>query len=364
MLIADRLSVPDDTSALLCDMDGVLLDTVAMDCEIVNRLLGAHQVAEVPRQIIREYFPYDIPEFWRLLIGRIGLKIPQEPFDELVREHSKARESSAAAVHDGVAEILADAQARGLMTAVVSNNPEAEVEHMLALAGLRDYFGAVVGNDNPGIAKKPAPDTYLEAARRLSGPASCAALEDSLTGAQAASAAGCFTVGVATGAADFASLSASPYVDRCYDRFAPCQVALGRDGALVTPDEFVSHMIGQIARGLGCSVDVVWTNDDWNQLGHELGCRAAGLRASRGTAVAPGVILRGNGAGDVRLRGAGQLADGRPLVSMLEGLATGCGVDLEVLGTSAEDPRHAWEGIFRGVGIGLSKLAVGGSDEN
>src|ERR1022692_1170727 len=169
MLIADRLAVPDGTRALLWDMDGVLLDTLTMDCELVNRLLSAHATAEVPRRIIQEYFPYDIPQFWRLLLSRIGLEIPPGAFDELVREHEKARESSDIAVHDGVAEILADARDRGLQAAVVSNNPEADVERMLVTAGLRNYFSVVVGNDDPGITKKPAPDSYLEAARRLEG---------------------------------------------------------------------------------------------------------------------------------------------------------------------------------------------------
>ena len=203
MLIADRLAVPDGTRALLWDMDGVLLDTLTMDCELVNRLLSAHGAAEVPRRVIQEYFPYDIPQFWRLLLDRIGLQIPPDAFDELVRRHEKARESSSIAVHDGVVEILTEARDRGLQAAVVSNNPVADVERMLVTAGLQDYFSVVVGNDDPGMAKKPAPDSYLEAGRRLEGAAQRVALEDSLLGAQAANAAGCWTVGVATGATDF-----------------------------------------------------------------------------------------------------------------------------------------------------------------
>jgi HAD superfamily hydrolase (TIGR01509 family) len=382
MLLADRLAVPDGTRALLWDMDGVLLDTLTMDYELVNRLLRAHAAAEVPRQIIGEYFPYDIPQFWLLLLNRIGLEISPDAFDELVREHEKARESSDIAVHDGVAEILAEARDRRLETAVVSNNPVADVERMLVAAGLRDYFSVVVGNDDPGIAKKPAPDSYLEAARRLAGAVPRVALEDSLLGAQAANAAGCWTVGVSTGATDFETLSASPYVDRCYASFAPCRVVLGCEGvtktSLVTPNEFVGHMIEHMAWRLGCPVDVAWTSDDWHQLGHELGSRVAELYRLHGSAAALGMIddgscdvaLRCGGTGDVRLRAAGhvdpewfpglpceRLASGQPLVSMLHGLAAGCGVDLDILVASAEDPHHAWEGIFRGVGIGLRKLA-------
>jgi HAD superfamily hydrolase (TIGR01509 family) len=383
MLIADRLAVPDGTRALLWDMDGVLIDSLTMEYELVNELLSAHGAAEVPRRVIREYFPYDLPQFWRLLLEWVGLQLPPDALDELVRGHVEARGSSAIAVHDGVIEILAEARNRGLRAAVVSNNPVADVERILVMAGLRDYFSVVVGNDGPGMAKKPAPDSYLEAARRLAGPAPRVAIEDSLLGAQAANAAGCWTVGVATGAADFDALSAAPYVDRCYTSFKPCRVVVlsGDDVAgksLVTPSEFVSQMLEDIARLLGCSTDVIWTNDDWAQLGRELGWRVAALWRPQSTSVAPAVIrdgssvviLRSGGTGDVRLSAGGQvdlerflglscgtLPDGQPLVSMLHGLAVGCDVDLNILVTSLEAPGHTWEDIFRGVGIALSKLA-------
>ena len=385
MLIANRLVVPDGTGALLWDMDGVLLDTLTMDYELVNRLLRSHApgVGEVPRQVVRAYFPYDIPDFWRLLVSRIGLDVPQDTLDELVREHEKARESAEITIHDGVAEILADARDRGLRAAVVSNNPAADVDRMLRTAGLRDYFAAVIGNDDPAIEKKPAPDAYLEAVRRMAGAGTYVALEDSLLGAQAAKAAGCWTVGVATGATDFEALSSSPHVDSAYAAFIPCRIEFGREGvtkkSLVTPNEFVSHMIEHIAWRLGCSVDVLWTNDDWFQLGRDLGQRIGELVSLRGAAASLGMIddgscevaLRRDSKGNARLRSVDQvdldwflalrceqLRNGQPLVRMLHGLGAGCGVDLDILVTSVEDPHHTWEGIFRGVGIGLSKLAA------
>jgi imidazoleglycerol phosphate dehydratase HisB len=209
----------------------------------------------------------------------------------------------------------------------------------------------------------------------------CVALEDSLLGAEAAKAAGCWTVGVATGASDFERLSSSPYVDRCYACFAPCRVVLGREGvtkkSLVTPNEFVSHMIEHIAWRLGCSIDVFWANDDWFQLGRELGHRIAELCPVQGSTGVLGMIddgscelaLRWDGTGGVRLRAAAQVdldwflalrceqvPNGQPLLSMLRGLGAGCGVSFDILVASAEDPHHTWEGIFRGIGIGLNKL--------
>lgn len=389
MLIADRLAVPEGTGALLWDMDGVLLDTLTMDYDIVNKLLADHPgvqtAAEVPRSIVRAYFPYDVADFWPLVLAATGRQLPEATVDELICAHRTARAGSVAPVHSGVVEILQDARRRGLRSAVVSNNPESEVAQMLAAAGLGGYFSTIVGNDNPGMRKKPAPDPYLEAARRLAASAQCVAVEDSLLGARAAKAAGCWTVGVATGASDFAALSSSPDVDLCYVSLTPWRVELGRAGvtqkSLHTPNEFVSHMIEHIAWRLGCSIDVTWTSDDWARLGRELGQRIAGLGRVRDSAAALGMIDDGScelalhwaSDGGVRVRGSAQvdldwflalrceqLTNGAPLVSLLHGLGAGCGVDLDLLVANAEDPHHTWEAIFRAVGIGLHKLTAAG----
>ena len=64
------------------------------------------------------------------------------------------------------------------------------IELVLCEAGLAECFEATVSSEE--VARgKPAPDVYLEAARRLnSDPARCVAIEDSSNGLRAAAAAG------------------------------------------------------------------------------------------------------------------------------------------------------------------------------
>ncbi len=64
------------------------------------------------------------------------------------------------------------------------------IELVLELAGLAACFGATVSSEE--VARgKPAPDVYLEAARRLGAePTRCAAVEDSSNGLFSAAAAG------------------------------------------------------------------------------------------------------------------------------------------------------------------------------
>ena len=80
--------------------------------------------------------------------------------------------------------------------AVASNSPDSFVRSALAAARLDGAFDAVVTADQVAEAK-PAPDTYLEACRRLgAAPPRSVALEDSPTGVAAARAAGMFVIGV------------------------------------------------------------------------------------------------------------------------------------------------------------------------
>ncbi len=61
---------------------------------------------------------------------------------------------------------------------------------MLGAGGIRDLFAAAVSSEEVPRGK-PAPDVYLEAARRLGvDPAACAAIEDSHNGIRSAKAAG------------------------------------------------------------------------------------------------------------------------------------------------------------------------------
>lgn len=82
--------------------------------------------------------------------------------------------------------------------AIASGSLHAEVESIIRAGGLVESFSAIVGADDVARAK-PAPDLYLEAARRLGvDPATAVAIEDSFWGLEAARAAGLRTIAVTT----------------------------------------------------------------------------------------------------------------------------------------------------------------------
>ncbi|MBV8269839.1 MAG: HAD family phosphatase, partial [Planctomycetaceae bacterium] len=395
MLLAERLAIPDDTSAILWDMDGVLLDTLSQDDALCNQLLHAivDSGATVDRATIRRFFPFDLPEFWRRILEAIAPSSERGRQDELIPKlvgaHEAARESASVALNPGIEAVLRAAREVGLKLAVVSNNPTAQVREMLRRHhNLLPRFDEVIGNDLQRVAKKPAPDSYLFAARALDVPARrCVVIEDSLLGVQAGRAAGCYVVGVATGSASFEDLEASPSVDRTYLSFETNRVAmtpgLVTKKSILTPNDFVSHMIEHLAWRVGCSIDLRWNNADWSALGRALGEVMRTFPRSRDSTAVLGMIddgsaevrLEANAPGRLSLKGVGgvdldwflglrceQMSSGKPLVEILGGIADAVPVHLDVTVCSVEDPHHSWEGVFRSVGSAFLRLMVERSD--
>ena len=218
----DRLFLPADTAAILWDLDGTLVDSLQLDLLICGRILSRHagRSVDIPEPVMREGFALSGGDFWRYLFQSMGVEAPAEAIEAAHGEWLAQRLEEAFPVHEGIPEILAAARAAGLRQAVVSNNPQDELVRILANSGLADRFDVVAGNDGSGRAKKPAPDSYLYAARMLGlDPACCAAVEDSILGLRAARASGAYVVAVATGAELLATLEASGLADACYPRF-------------------------------------------------------------------------------------------------------------------------------------------------
>jgi HAD superfamily hydrolase (TIGR01509 family) len=113
---------------------------------------------------------------------------PQEINDAVVRRMLEAYADHLPLI-DGAADAVRRlAAVFRLGVASSSNRPL--IDAVLDGAGLADCFAATVSSEE--VARgKPAPDVYLEAARRLDAePEGCAAVEDSHGGIRAAKAAG------------------------------------------------------------------------------------------------------------------------------------------------------------------------------
>jgi HAD superfamily hydrolase (TIGR01509 family) len=96
-------------------------------------------------------------------------------------------------LRDGVERLLRDARARGLRLAIATTTSPANIEALMRRNlgdDWRSWF-EVVEDADTAPRRKPDPQVYLQALARLDLPAdACIAFEDSVTGLQAAMAAG------------------------------------------------------------------------------------------------------------------------------------------------------------------------------
>ncbi len=176
--------------ALLFDLDGLLVDS-----EPLSRRAWNEVIARVGYTLSDEVFMQMVGRSEsevRTLFERVfGPDFPFEKVTRLRQAHfleALAREG--VPPKPGAHDLLAYVTRRGLAKAVASSTSRAMAEAKLRSAGLREFFEVIVtGEDVPQA--KPAPDLFLEAARRLNlPPEACVVLEDSSVGVQAAHAAG------------------------------------------------------------------------------------------------------------------------------------------------------------------------------
>jgi HAD superfamily hydrolase (TIGR01509 family) len=135
------------------------------------------------------------PEWSRYLHDELGVPLePEEINREVVRrmDASYARELPLLPGAQAAVRALAERWALGLAS---SSNREI-IDRALELAGLEGAFRVTISSEEVERGK-PAPDVYLEAARRLGvAPGACVAVEDSSNGLRAAAAAGMTVIAV------------------------------------------------------------------------------------------------------------------------------------------------------------------------
>ena len=99
----------------------------------------------------------------------------------------------------GAPELVEMLSKTGLPMAIATSSRYAGVEKKRKRhSNIFQHMKAVVAGDDPAVTNgKPAPDIYLEAARRIQvDPSECLVFEDALSGVRAGKAAGCFVVAI------------------------------------------------------------------------------------------------------------------------------------------------------------------------
>lgn len=181
-------------SAVVLDMDGLMLDT-----EPVYKASWQQAGAELGFDLDDEWYSIltgrPTPDCERELVRRFGPEFPMTRFRARWQELWRTSvDVGGVPTKPGLFTFLSFLEDKALLSAVATSTEARYAELSLRGAGIADRFNALVSGDQ--VARgKPAPDIYLEAARRLGcDPVECVALEDSNAGVLAASAAGMVTL--------------------------------------------------------------------------------------------------------------------------------------------------------------------------
>ena len=177
-------------SAVLFDFDGVLVDTEGAIYQTWLRTFQAHG-HDLPLDVYTRCIGSDFAAWSPKthLEELSGLAFDWHDLDAR-RQEEILRDLADEGTMPGVIDLLEQLTRLGIRRAVVSSSSHHWVDGWLEKLAFADHFETVVcRGDAPQI--KPAPDLYLEAAKRLGLlPADCLVIEDSLNGVNAALAAG------------------------------------------------------------------------------------------------------------------------------------------------------------------------------
>jgi HAD superfamily hydrolase (TIGR01509 family) len=174
--------------AVVFDLDGVLVDSEHVWDE-ARKELAAKRGGRWHDRASRDMMGMSSLEWSRYMRDEIGLREPPEEISaEVVRRLEEIYRRELPLV-EGAREAVERLAARWPLALASSSNREL-IDLVLELSGLARHFRVTVSSEE--VARgKPAPDVYLEAARRLGVPPErCAAIEDSENGIRSARAAG------------------------------------------------------------------------------------------------------------------------------------------------------------------------------
>lgn len=208
------MNSPKKVSGILFDMDGTLLDTETLsDWAIIQ----VFKPGLLPKEVVDSR---RIP--WELKLQTLGLqgdawiplmlnycrdewKLPPEDIPTLEEfweqwESNLSQLAPQVGECPGAAALVQACAAKNIPMAIATSSRQAAVDkkRLNHEESIFQHLQVIVTADDPAVVNgKPAPDIYLEAARRLNiDPSECLVFEDAAFGCQSGKAAGCQVVAI------------------------------------------------------------------------------------------------------------------------------------------------------------------------
>lgn len=192
-----NIAMKPPVTHLICDCDGVLLDSESIALAVLHRQLGSYlprSLAQGKEQAelalhgaIAERLGMMTNQLLDELNAQFSLGLLAPDYDTINLAVGRACSEEVTAV-PGVIDVLA---AIPLPKAVASNSSLLRIDAGLRRCGLLELFAGHIHSGHDMGTPKPAPDVYLAAAAGFqAAPQHCIAVDDSVTGVRSAVAAG------------------------------------------------------------------------------------------------------------------------------------------------------------------------------
>ena len=180
--------------AVVFDLDGVIVDSEQVWDE-VRETYTREQGATYTASATRDMMGMSSLEWSRYMAEALGVPGTPEQINTAVVTRMLARYGESPPLIPGAVDAVHRIEQRWPVAIASSSNREL-IDLVLQRSGLAAIVTVAVSSEE--VARgKPAPDVYLEAARRLAiGPGRCAAVEDSHNGIRSAHAAGMRVVAI------------------------------------------------------------------------------------------------------------------------------------------------------------------------
>ncbi|MFF7893181.1 HAD family hydrolase [Streptomyces sp. NPDC007907] len=190
--------------SVIFDLDGTLVDSEPNYYEAGRRTLAEYGIADFTWADHERYVGISTQETVADWKDRYGLRAPVGELLAVKNRHYLGLARSATRAYPEMRAFVELLAAEGVPMAVASGSSPEAIAAVLNGTGLDAHLHTVVSADEVPHGK-PAPDVFLEAARRLGAtPSDCVVLEDAAPGAAAAHAAGmrCIAIPYVPGQAD------------------------------------------------------------------------------------------------------------------------------------------------------------------